>query len=387
MRILHIFSILAFGVFSASAVTISDIVNTIEQNNLSLKAEAANNTAAVAETRAENTLPATTIEYSPFFRSGVTGLASSELIVSQEFEFPTTYSSRNKVADSQQYALNMALAEMQRELRIEVMRECLSLVNAFHQRDILSERIAVTDTLLTLYRKKYELRSATQIDLNKIALSRQELQLAILENNIAIDEAQNRLITLNAGKPLDFTSLDYEVPISEIKLPSDLSQYALARPEVAKALADVQLASHEISVAKNEMLPSINLGYRRNTELDEASNGFLVGISVPLFSIGKKKKAAEARKAAALAEAEDTMMQTQSDVNATLRNLTSIRAAIEGCDTGLIRETLALYRRSLEAGRTTLTVYYTETDQLYERLQNQERLEYEYRNAAALLTE
>lgn len=387
MRIIHIFSCLALATLSAHAISISDVVKSVEERNLSLKATVAANMAEVEGVKAENTLPATSVEFSPFFRSGVTGLASSELIVSQEFEFPTVYSARNRAADSMETRLENTLATQRRALRIETIQECLKLVNAYKQRDLLTQRISVTDSLLSLYNRKLELRSATQIDVNKISLSKQELQLALLENNVIIEEAVSRIQALNGGEALNLASLDYETPINQIAIPSDISSAVMSRPEVAEALAGVNEAAQQITVAKRERLPSFSIGYRLNTERNEASNGFLVGVSVPIFSSGKKKKAAEAKKVAAQAEVDNAVMMSKTEIDAALRNMKAIRSTIDACDTKLIKETLGLYLRSLQQGRTTLTDYYLETDQLYDRLQTQARLEYEYRLAAVLLTE
>lgn len=387
MRIINIFSCLALAAMSANAITISDVVKSVEQNNLSIKAAVAANKAEVEGVKAENSLPATSIEYSPFFRSGVTGLASSELIVSQEFEFPTVYSARNRAADSMEARLENTLAAQRRALRIETVQECFKLVNAYKQRDLLTERIGVTDSLLTLYNRKLELRSATQIDVNKISLAKQELQLALLENNVIVEEAVSRIQALNGGEPLDLTSLDYETSIDQIAIPSDISAAVMSRPEVAEALAGVNEATQQIAVSKKENLPSFSLGYRLNTEVGEASNGFLVGVSVPLFSMGRKRRAAEAQKAAAQAEVDNAIMNSKTEIDAALRSMKALRATIDACDTNLIKETLNLYLRSLQQGRTTLTDYYLETNQLYDRLQTLRRLEYEYRNAAAILAE
>lgn len=367
----------------ANGITIEEVVATIEENNPGLLAIAAANEADIAEIRSENTLPPTSVEYSPFFRSGGTGLASSELIVSQEFEFPTIYSARNKAANAQSFQRLMAVATAHRNLRIEATQQCLALVNAYKQRDILKERIAVSDTLADLYALKLKRGASTKLEINKINISRQDLQVALLDNDVIIEETKASLEALNGGAPLSLDQLSYDTPLSGINLPTDLDQYTLNRPEVAEALIAINTAEADSKVIRQSMLPTISIGYRRNTELNESSNGFLVGISVPLFSIGKKNKAIQARKAAAEAEAEDAMIRTKAEATATLRRLEAIKSTIDACDIQLIKETIDLYLSSLKAGQITLTEYYLETDILYERLSTRARLEYEYRKSAS----
>ncbi len=83
------------------ARSIEDVLTELASNNLLLKSSQYAAKAKVLELQSGNTLPATSIEYSPFFRSGQTGLASSELIIKQDFEFPTLYHSRTKAIEAE----------------------------------------------------------------------------------------------------------------------------------------------------------------------------------------------------------------------------------------------------------------------------------------------
>ncbi|MDE7085998.1 MAG: hypothetical protein K2O48_04850 [Prevotella sp.] len=83
---------------AAAPTDIETIIASVEANNTLLKAVRSGNAATVAEVKSENTIGETSVEYSPFFRKGVGGTASSELIVSQEFDFPTVYGARSKSA-------------------------------------------------------------------------------------------------------------------------------------------------------------------------------------------------------------------------------------------------------------------------------------------------
>ena len=82
--------------FTASADnSVDDVLKQIAQNNLTLKALQHDNEADVLDIKAENSLDGLSVEYSPFFRSGYSGVAESELVVSQEIQFPTKYADRN----------------------------------------------------------------------------------------------------------------------------------------------------------------------------------------------------------------------------------------------------------------------------------------------------
>ena len=96
MRKATLAALIVISAATARAQTMGDVLRSVESNNMELKALQKGNEAADLETRSENTLEALSVEYSPFFDKGVKGVASSEMVVSQGFDFPTLYGARKK---------------------------------------------------------------------------------------------------------------------------------------------------------------------------------------------------------------------------------------------------------------------------------------------------
>ncbi len=373
------------GHLTVDAASISEILKTIETNNPSLQSTASENQARELEIRSENTLPPTSIEYSPFFRSGISGVASSELIVSQEFDFPTLYASRSRQATLERNVLDSQLAQSRRELLLQAQSALLDLIRLRKENGILQARLKDTEKLLEAYGKQLDLGAVTILDFNKVKLERQELQREILENESEATRIENELTVYNGGKPLELANLDYEVSIDNPSLLPDLEALLLADPSIRAAAVEVDAASHGVKVAKEGWLPGLTVGYRRNTEEKEASNGFLVGASLPLFSNSAKKRAADARLAASRLSLETATVNAEAEYRAALRLLEKQKAVLGTYDLKLIFETLSLYSKSLEAGQINLTTYYTETSALYDSLLTQTRLENEIQQTVARL--
>ena len=76
-------------VLYSQAQGIDDVLKSIEKNNIELQAAQKDIASEVEEIKQTNTVEGLSVEYSPFMRSGIPGVSSSELIVSQEFDFPT----------------------------------------------------------------------------------------------------------------------------------------------------------------------------------------------------------------------------------------------------------------------------------------------------------
>lgn len=378
--------ILAAAATSAGGATISEVLARIETNNPELKAASAANAAAEAEMRADNTLPPTSVEYSPFFRSGVSGVASSELIVSQEFDFPTLYASRSRQASLERRAADGAIASRRQELLLQARTAMLDLICLRREEGILSSRLTDTERLLSLYEQSLELGQATQLDVNKTRLETQSISREILQNAAEQASLEQTLVALNGNTPLELSDLAYDSETSELTIPENPAEIALHSGNVTAALADVSASEGAVSLARAGWLPSLSVGYRRNTEEKEASNGFMIGAALPIFSNSAKTKAANARLTAARLAAETATMQATADMQAELRQLGLQKEILDTFDIRLIASTIDLYKKSLDTGQISLTTYYLETTTLYDQLLTATRLENDIQQTWSRLT-
>lgn len=371
---------------AASAVTITEVLAEIEKNNPTLKSTAATNLADELELRSENTLPPTSIEYSPFFRSGVGGVASSELIISQEFDFPTLYAARSRQAGFERKVLDGAAALQRRDILLEARNTILNMILLQKEKVILNARFTDTKALLGAYEHELELGQTTLLDVNKVKLECLELERELMQNEIDQETLVNSLTLLNANSTMNLSDIDYEIPTDEVVIPADPEKLVLLDPSILEAFAEIAASKHAMKVAKSGWLPGFTVGYRRNTEEKEASNGFLVGASLPIFSNSAKTKAASARLTASRLALETATSKATAEIHSLIKQLQMQKATLSTYDESLIMETLKLYRKSLNARQTTLTTYYTETNALYDQLLTRIRLEHDIQLTYSLLT-
>ena len=125
---------------SLRAQQFRSILNSVEANNVQLQAVKHGLEAEVSEMRAENSIGSTSVEYSPFFESGADGLASSELIVSQEFDFPTQYALRRKVVRSGEEEASVRYGILRRDILLEAQTLCIDLLAAERGASLLAKR-------------------------------------------------------------------------------------------------------------------------------------------------------------------------------------------------------------------------------------------------------
>ncbi len=363
-------TIVALSTYSiALADTVGDVLKQVATNNLTLQALVHDNQADVLDIKASNSIGGPSVEYSPFFTKGYSGVAESELVVSQEIDFPTKYAARNKQAQMQQTVGDKLLAKQRRDILLQAQLLCIDLIRLNQTLSMLRERLANSETLLQMYQKRMEAGDANALELNKVKLDCMEVRTLVNEAQGERTSLLQQLRQLNGGKPIDVTDTvlpDYP-PITNFE---EYRALALASDaDVAVAQTALRAADMNLKLQKNEWLPNISFGYRRNTEHGEGINGFLVGVSFPLYSNSSNVKAARQRRESA----ELQVVQAQNEAEASLRTnyeqLQGLQQVIDHSDVKLLQESLTLFAKALQQGEITALVYYVEINSIYEKLQ------------------
>ena len=363
-------TIVALSTYSiALADTVGDVLKQVAANNLTLQALVHDNQADVLDVKASNSIGGPSVEYSPFFTKGYSGVAESELVVSQEIDFPTKYAARNKQAQMQQTVGDKLLAKQRRDILLQAQLLCIDLIRLNQTLSMLRERLANSETLLQMYQKRMEAGDANALELNKVKLDCMEVRTLVNEAQGERTSLLQQLRQLNGGKPIDVT--DTVLPdYPQITNFESYRALALASDaDVAVAQTSLRAADMNLKLQKNEWLPNISFGYRRNTEHGEGINGFLVGVSFPLYSNSNNVKAARQRRESA----ELQVVQAQNEAEASLRTnyeqLQGLQQVIDHSDVKLLQESLTLFAKALQQGEITALVYYVEINSIYEKLQ------------------
>ena len=191
------------------AQSIDEVLRQIEQNNKELQSQQHATRAAQLEVQTQNNLEDPSVEYSPFYTKGITGMSSSELVVTQGFDFPTLYAARSRSGKLQREALHRQYEATRRDILLNAKNLCLDLVMLNKQQGLLEERKKNADELLALFEKRLEEGDAGILEVNKIKMERMSVQTEVSLNNAAHRTALQQLLAMNGNLPMDFTSRDY----------------------------------------------------------------------------------------------------------------------------------------------------------------------------------
>lgn len=376
---------------TAAAQDITGILQSIERNNKELQAAKKSGEAQMLELKEQNTLDDTSIEYSPFFKSGASGVASSELVVKQGFDFPTLYASRSKAEKRQQAVTDLKWLAVRRDVLAAAKALCLDLILINQERALLDKRRDNAARLLAMAEKRLSHDDGTILDVNKVKMERMNIETEVLANTAARNTALEALRAINGNIPLAIDMTEYPStaashPSSAIDYQALLSNAVAAELTLRTAEAEVAASQQDVKVNRMGLLPRLEIGYRRNTDGSEASNGFMVGASLPLFSGKSKIKTAKARLEETSLNLNNTRIQTESRIRSLISELQQTRSAADVYDTDLLNTTLDLLYKAVEGGEITIMEYYVEADAIYKNLQAHLKLENQCQKILAEIT-
>lgn len=379
MRTIIIAAIALAATASIKAQDINAVLKSIEQNNVELKALQKGNEAAGIEIKSQNTLEDLSIEYSPFFQSKVSGIASSEFVITQGFDFPTLYGARKKAGKLQRNVLDMQYQTARRDILLNAKKLCLDIINYNKQKQLLQERRKNADELLAMFKVKFDNGEATSLELNKIKLDRMNLETELVQADTKHANALQQLQALNGGLPIEVNMTEYPA------VPADNDQTIYEKAvatdwNVRTAQASVLAAEQDVKVNKQSWIPKLEIGYRRNTDGDMASNGFLVGGSIPLFSSKNKVKIAKARQSEAVMQHANARINAENSARALVNQMKQLKASVDAYDVPLMRQTLKLLRTAVENGEISVTDYYVEAEGIYKNMVTYMDIERQYQD-------
>ena len=356
--------------FTASADnSVDDVLKQIAQNNLTLKALQHDNEADVLDIKAENSLDGLSVEYSPFFRSGYSGVAESELVVSQEIQFPTKYADRNKQAKMQKKVRGKMYEKNRRDILLEAEQLCIDVIRLNKTLAMLDQRLKNSEALRQMYDKRIEAGDANILEVNKVKLDCMEVQTMVSEAQNERMLLLQQLQQLNGGKPV---TIDSEV-IPEYQPVKDFDSYKAlylaSDADIQMAETMLKSADMNVKMQKREWLPNISFGYRRNTEQKEGVNGIMVGVSFPLYSNSKRIKAARERRQSAELQVEQARKDAESQLRSGYQQLVGLQQVLDHSDVKMMQESIDLFSKALHHGEINALDYYTEVNSIYEKLQ------------------
>lgn len=244
-------------------------------------------------------------------------------------------------------------------------------------------RMKNADELEALYESRLQAGDANILDVNKVKMERMNIQTEVAQNKAAHRAALQALLAMNGNKPIEFSATAYP-QVKEILDFNQLRDEVIASDwSLQAAAAFTRAAEKQVSVDKQNWLPKLEAGFRRNTDSEMSMNGFVVGGSIPLFSNRKKVQIAKAQAISAQLMQEDAQLQVENNLMALYNEVQQLKEAMQTYDVPLMYRSLDLLKQALTEGQISLIAYFVEAETVYKNLQAYMKLENQYQKVMA----
>ena len=367
--------------------SIDQVLKSIETNNKSLQANTKMTDAQKLEAQTGKFLANPSVEWEQMWGNRNNPGSEYTLTVKQSLDFPTTYSNKNKLANLKANTIGFQSAAYRQQLLLNAKQTCIEIIYLRKQKSLLDERLANAETMFALYKKRFESGDANQLELNKIQVELLNAQNQSRLNKAALTAAEEQLRNFNGGNSITFDATDY--PTGEELINFDQLQAAFmeADPNLKSLTGDQEIANREVKLSRSLTLPKFDVGYKRNAAKDHvASNGFMVGVSIPLFENKNTVKKAKAQAEFATASLEDNRLNLKTNLQQLYQQAEALQ--ISRADYAKVLEqqrNIELLNKALNAGQLSVIDYFTELTTIYDSHQSYLDVEKEYHSILAQL--
>ena len=365
---------------------IEQVLKNIEANNKELQANAQLITSQKLEAKTDNNLPDPTLSYAHLWGAKDKNETIGELVVSQSFDFPSLYATRNKLNRLKAGAFDSQADVFRQEKLLLAKEVCLDIIMLRQQKHILEERLRNAEELAKMYAKRLQTGDANALETNKINLELLNVKTETSLNETALRNKLQELNTLNGNIPVVFEESTYPAT----PFPADyqiLKSEVLSTDRTLMAFNNESLvARKQITVNKSQWLPKLELGYRRNTETGTPFNGVVVGFSFPLFENRNKVKIAKAQALNIDLQKDNASLQVESELAQLYREAKTLHTSMEEYrKTFQAQQDLALLKQALTGGQISMIEYFVDITTLYQSMQNYMQLQNEYQKVMSQL--
>ncbi|GAB7087195.1 TolC family protein [Marinifilum fragile] len=377
-KIVFVIMISILSLSAKAQNTVQDVLSAIEKNNPVLKANEQFFEAQNLGFKAQTNLDNPELEWEKSFSSDEG--KPYEILVSQSFDFPTSYLYKNQLKKAQIANTENYKAKSRQEILLEAKLLCINLIYYNKQKAELNNRLSNAEKLNDLFQKRLEEGDATILEANKIKMLRLNTanQLKMIESKVS--NLTDDLIKLNGGKQIDLNLHEYPLMSIDQGMKELLTQSLNADPQLKLLSTKEEISAKETSLVKTNSLPKFSIGYRYlNSDILKQANGIKLGLSIPLWENKNKVKRARLLEQFSREEYLIGKMELENKFLKLFRNFLNLEKSMkeyEGVFTEKHYDTLL--QKALTLGEISSIEYFTENIYYYESVDTYLEIEHEY---------
>ena len=372
---------------STNGQSMDALLKSVEQNNAQLIAYKKAADATKTANHAEVVLDDLELGYNRLWGNPTTIGNRHDVSVSQPIDLPTVFGTKSKVAKGKDALADDEYLARRQDVLLEAR---LCYVDAVYYNALINElqrRCEHASAMSEMQKKQLEAGDINIIDYNNMRLTLSNTSTALTQAKAERDAVMAHLKQLNGGISISVTDTVY-TPIS---LPENFDEWfetvCATAPAIALTRDGMTLGRRQLALAKQGWLPKLSLGYMSEKTVGEQYQGITVGMSLPLWSAGKKVKQAKAEAAAAESmhtAAIESLKSVLSSDYALTKGL--IKAATESRANLLSNDNTANLQKACRAGEMSTLEYLVSLTSYYDAVDKMLSSEREAQRAYARLT-
>ena len=366
---------------------IDKVLKSVEENNKSLSANRKLTETQQLDARTGNYLSNPSVELEKTWAEGKDPGSDYSLTVAQSIDFPTAYARRNKLADLKATAYSYQYAAFRQQLLLSAKQQCIEIIYLRKQKALLDERVENARRMCAVYDRRLQTGDANQLEINKVHLEHLNAENQTRLNLSALEAAEEQLRNLNGGLSVEFPDSTFS-PVEPLP-PFDqlFTDYMAADPGMKNLTGEQQIAEQEVRVNLSLSLPKFDIGYKREGSSEgTASNGFVVGVSVPLFENKNTVKKAKAQADFASVSLEENRLNLRTSLKQLYQQAEHLKLSLDEYAKALKQQrNIQLLNKALDAGQISVIDYFTELSTIYDSWQSYLDVEKAYHDTLAQL--
>ncbi len=326
------------------------------------------------------------VEYDYLIGSPDNAGNQTEITAFQSFDFPSAYIKRKQLSNEQGNQAAQHLISKRQEVLLEAKLVCIELVYQNKLIKELSLRKSNGESVLSNFETKLNKGDGNILDVNKARLQLIGINSEYQESISAINQLNERLISLNGGNLIYFADTIY-FQLPDIPDFENLeAQFEAADPLRQILEKEKIIAQKELELSRALSYPRFEAGYHYQGILGQQYNGFHTGITIPLWENKNTVKAQKSKLLYADLELLDHRNNHYYEIKQLYEKYRNLKITVsEYQNTLLSLNTTYLLNKSLSSGYISSIEYFLEMNYYATALNTYLKIEKEYYQTIAEL--
>jgi len=386
-KIIYVLLLIIGFVFNTNAQsTIDSILSTIERNNKTIIANVQFWEAKKMEYKTGLTPYNPKVDFDYLNGSPVGSGNQTDFAVTQAFDFPTAYSKKKQLSNTQIEQVEFQLISSKQDILLESKIICIELIyrNKFHTE--INKRKKNTEKWLSDFQSKLNNGEGNIFDVNKAKLQLIEINALFQENVSVINQLNLKLTELNGGQSIVFSDTTFSQNLSILDFESLQVEIEASDPVKKYLDQEIVIAQKQIEFSKAMALPKLETGYHYQTTLGQTFNGIHLGLTIPLWENKNRVKAEQASLIFNDLNLEDHKNEHYYDLKQKYEKHENLKITLAEYDSLFSSSNqIDLLDKSLSIGQISTIEYFMEMTYYYNALNNYLKTEMEHQKVLAEL--